>query len=175
MFLKYLYANSKTRFVLFMIITASFIFLNIKWGAVATPLYQYGMFSGRMYPADTQKIYHIYVNDKLVDLNTITQAKKDLLFITLEKFEKEKEINDLVFISMQKIFSYAGVGSFMKENNYKNNIPDQLFAHYYQKLLQDVLDYHIVKTSIYSQLYRWHSGKFLPASSPEKLPFFVTE
>jgi len=175
MFIKKLYRYSKAVFFVFAAFIIAFVFINYKWGVVATPVYQYGMFSSVFHVSDTQVVYHIYVNDKHLDITKYAMAKRDMMLISLENYEKAKEINQPVFFTMKRILDKTGLGYLMSQPNYSNNINDTVFSMWYKKLLQKTTGFPVVKIAVFSQKYVWVNNLLNPVSSPEKLSFLVAD
>jgi|SRR5690606_26552904 len=102
MFLRDLYRHSRLLFLLFAGFLFSFIFLNIKWGIVATPVYQYGMFSKPFYLSDTFDVFEFYIEDEQIFLNDLHFTERDLLLVSLERFKRVKEGNRQVFETISR-------------------------------------------------------------------------
>jgi hypothetical protein len=173
MFIKKLYRHSKMGCFVFVAFTMAFIFINYKWGVVATPVFQYGMFSTSFYLKDTQTAYRIYVNDQEIDLTKYAFAKRDMLLVLLENYEKEKIVNTEVFLTMRQLLKKTGVGYLMKQAYYSNNINDTTFTVWHKKLLEKMLGYPVVNAAVFRQKVILKNSVVQPVSSPEKIPFLV--
>ena len=174
MFLKKLYYFNKTAFTLLLLFVFTFIYINYKWGATATPVYQYGMFSSKFYIKDTQMAFKIYVDDKLLDVTKYPFAKRDMLFVSLENYTEQKNINATVYGVMKKIPEKIGLTGLMKPEVYANSIDDETFAKWYRKLLEKITGQPIIRLEVYQQKVLWQNSVLKEIAPPEKLSFFVT-
>jgi hypothetical protein len=93
MFLKQLYNYSKVLFFALIFFIMLFVYINYKWGVTATPIHQFGMFSSVMKKTDTQNIYHIYADDRLVDMSKIYFSKRDLLLNSIAFYKIQQQYN----------------------------------------------------------------------------------
>src|SRR4051812_8913522 len=120
MYLKKLYRHNKAGFYIFILFLLAFVVINYKQGAVATPIYLYGMYSGPRYSTDSQKIYQLSVNGRQLDMSTIPFAQRDLLLLSPVNYKLQKKTNAEVFYSMQKIFP-AALGKLVNEDRFINH------------------------------------------------------
>ncbi len=174
MFLKKLYYFNKTAFTLLLLFVFAFIYINYKWGAAATPVYQYGMFSSKFYIKDTQIVFKIYVDDRLLDVTKFPFAKRDMLFVSLENYSKQKNVNEAVYGVMKKVPGKIGLTGLMKPGVYANSLNDEAFVKWYRRLLEKVTGKPITKLEVYQQKVVWYNNILKEIESPEKLSFFVT-
>lgn len=170
MFITQLYKYSKTACLAFLAFILVYIFINYKWGAVATPVYQYGMFSTKFYMKDTQTIFKIYTNDKLLDITAFHFAERDMLIVSLENYSKQGKVNNSIYNTMNKI---PVLGKMMKQEFYTNNISDTVFTAWYSELLQKVSGKPVEKLEIYRQKVLWYNGFLNEITPPQKLAFIV--
>lgn len=175
MFFTKLYNHSKALFLIVVLFLIAFVFLNIKWGAVASPIYQYGMFSGKVRMSDTQKVYRIYVNDRLLNLTQYSVSDRDKLLSFLDQYKYEKQKNAATFTTMRRLLLHTGIGNIMHEKIYTNNISDVQFTVWYKSMLQQIVGYRVTKLAVYTQLFKWESVTLKPIGSPEKETFIVTD
>jgi hypothetical protein len=175
MFIKNLYQYSKTAFIAFVVFIVLFIFINYKWGVVATPVYQYGMFSSVVHIKDTQTVYHIYVNDTKLDITQYHFAERDMLLISLENYTKAPKSNSSIFFTMKRLLDKTGAGSLMQQSDYSNAVSDTAFTLWYKKLLQQAIGSSVLKAAAFTQKYIWEGKSLKPVSSPQKLTFLVAD
>lgn len=168
MFFAKLYKHSKTLFISLIVFLFVFIFLNIKWGVVATPVYQFGMFSGIMHVRDTQTVFHFYVNDTLIDISPFSFAKRDMLQASILRFRQQEEKNKMVYTTMKRLLNTTGPGKLMYESLYTNALSDHQFKTWYRSRLEDIIGYPIKKMAVYSQYYVWQNGKLVSLNLPQK-------
>lgn len=170
MFLKQLYTYSKTAFLAFAAFILIYFFVNYKWGAVATPIYQFGMFSTKFYLKDTQSVFKIYVNDKVLDITAYHFAERDMLIVSLENYMKQEGVNKNIYTTMVKI---PGFNRLMKPEYYSNNISDIFFTAWYKHLLQQITGKPVEKLEIYRQKVLWYNNRLNESTIPQKLTFIV--
>jgi hypothetical protein len=171
MFIKKLYSYSKVLFFVLMLFIISFIYLFYKWGVVATPVYEFGMYSKVQHVSDTQNIYRIFVNDSLVDMGKIYFPKRDILLVSLADYQMQNQENKNVFEVMRNFFIKTRLSSFNLKN-FTNNISDADFLNWYKTQLQNFLHIPVNKIELYSQQFLWKPGGFVQISSLKK-EFFV--
>lgn len=174
MFLKELWLFNKKIFAGFMLFIFLMLVINYKWGAVATPVYQFGMFSSKFYMKDTQNVYKIYVNDNQLDITKYHFAERDMLLVSLQNYTKQKSVNQSVYNTMKQIPEKIGLTGVMNPEKYLNNTTDADFTNWYRKLLESITGYPVLKLEIYQQKVQWQNGSLRSVSSPEKLSFLVT-
>ncbi len=169
MFLKKLYGFNKIFCTGFVFVIILFCFLNYKRGMVMTPIFQYGMYSGIFHLTDTQAIYKIYVDDKLIDLTKYSFEKNDDILVSIGNYEKAKHSNAITFETMKRIMSKVGLSSFMTASNFSNNISDQDFMLWYKRKMEKLFGNPIEKIEIFSQKMLWQQDAIKAVSSPTKL------
>lgn len=171
MFLSQLYKFNKSAFLFFFAFIIIYAFINYNWGAVATPVYQYGMFSTKFYLKDTQTAFKIYTNDKLLDISNYHFAERDMLLVSLENYIKHKEVNASIYTTMRKI---PGLDKIMKATAYSNNISDTVFTTWYKRLIKTVTKKPVEKLEIYTQKVHWLNGTINEITPPQKIINIVT-
>ena len=174
MFIKQLWYYNKKATVVFVLFILSWFFINVKQGAVATPLLQYGMFSTNYYLKDTQNVLHIYVNDKLIDFTKYSISERDQLQTFLEYYLAHKNNNIMVYSTMKRILSKVYIGKFMNEEVYICKLSDEEFSQWYTKIIEKITQEKVFKLAAYYQKYAWQSGKLIAVSTPLKINCIVT-
>jgi hypothetical protein len=174
MFLKKLYSYSKVMFFGFVVFVMVFVFINYKWGLTATPIYQYGMFSGKFYIKDTQAVFKIYVNSKLLDITQYSFAERDIILMTLEKYGQHVKTNESVYAVMKKIPERLGL-NIMQQELFTCNVTDKEFTEWYRKLLQGIVGYTIANLEVYEQPVAWINNRVQEISLPKKVAFIVAD
>ena len=169
MFIKKLYQHSKTTCLFFVGFIVAFVFINYKWGLVATPVLEYGMFSGSFHIKDTQTVMQIYLNDKRLDYTQYSVAQRDMIGSYPVAYLSEKEINDATFATMKRLLSKVGIGRWMQKEDYVNHITDETFAAWYKTLLEKITGEKINKLEVYKQKYLWDGNALAPAGEPNKI------
>ena len=174
MFFNELWHYNKKATVIFLLFIFLWGYLNYKQGATATPVLQYGMYSANYHLKDTQNVVRLYINDKSIDFSKLSISARDQLQISLENYLIEKQNNEMVFNTMQRILNKVGIGQWMKKEYYTNNISDKDFTGWYVKLAEKIIGEKIVRLEAFQQKYIWYSGKLTPITSPVKLNCIVT-
>ncbi|MDQ3552300.1 MAG: hypothetical protein M3413_12315 [Bacteroidota bacterium] len=169
MFIKKLWNYNKYVAFTFCIIIGIWLFLNIKQGAVATPLLQYGMYSGPYFKKDTQSVFKIIADGEQIDFSTLTIAERDLIQTSLEMYLAEEETNKTSFFTIKRILTKVYLGKLMKEENYLNQITHEDFKIWFRNLLENILSKKISTIQVYAQKFVWENNVFTPASSPDKI------
>lgn len=163
MFLKQLYHYNKTGFAVFIAFIIAFLYLNFKWGLVATPVYQYGMYSGRYSTGDTQRVCHLYAGDHRLPVEEMHFSDRDLLFTMIEKYENQKGQNPLMYSTINNIYSRFGLTNLVKAGSYRNNVNDTIFMKWLQYFLYHKMNNSDIDSVRYDQqLYQWQQGKMRP-------------
>jgi hypothetical protein len=173
MFIKRLYRHSKILFFAFVLFIVAFIFINYKWGLTATPIYQYGMFSSKFYIKDTQSVFKIYVNEKLLDITKYSFAERDIMLVTLEKYGQQVNNNEAVYTVMKKIPQQFGIT--MPVGLYRCMVADKNFTGWYKKSLQQIIGYPVKKLEVYKQQVAWGNDAVQEITSPTKLSFIAAD
>jgi hypothetical protein len=173
MFLKELWFYNKKATLFFLLFIAVWVFLNIKQGAVATPILQYGMFSEKYYTGNTQEVIRLYINNKPVDFSKLSMSARDQLQVSLESYLHQQQNNETVFNTMQRIFNRAGIAQWMKKEYYVNTITDKEFTAWYIKLAEKITGEKIFQLSAFQQKYAWQNGQLTAITSPVKLNCIV--
>ena len=171
MFLFKLYNYSKLLFIVLILLLLAFVFINVKWGAVATPIYQYGMFSGPMHVKDTQTVIHFFINDKIVDISKYPFAERDLLLVSFNRYTDQEQKNTSVYGTMKTLLSPLGIDHLIKRPDYTNQLTDDAFREWYRTLLEGVVKYPVKKYSIYTQRFIWHDSLLRPINEIQKVLF----
>ena len=174
-FIKKFWFFDKKATITFVLFVLFWGFINFKRGAVATPLLQYGMFSNTYYLKDTQKVLHIYVNDKMINFSKYSMSERDQLQVFLEDYLGQKDNNERVFITMKRILSKAEIGKLMKEETYTCRLSDDDFTKWYTKIIERITHEKVVKLAAYHQKYILQSGQLAAVTSPVKINCVVAD
>ncbi|MEX1203282.1 MAG: hypothetical protein WEA59_08570 [Ferruginibacter sp.] len=169
MFLKKLYEHSKFLFVVFISFILSFIFLNYKWGVVATPIYQYGMFSGTAHLKDTLTMMEININGVSPDMSQYSFISKDKMLVMPEKYLLSLYQNAAVQATMQSIFSKIGIGNWMHGSKFISDVNSKTFMLWYQHQLQYFVKANIDSIQINQRKLLWNGSKIVPLGLPQKI------
>jgi hypothetical protein len=174
MFIKELWTYSKKITVAFVLFIMLWTYLNYKQGAVAAPLFTYGMYSGKFLISDTQKVIQLYANNKIIDLTKYSSIDRDLMQTSLQNYIAQKTVNEGTFLTMKRILDHAYLGHLMLKEKYTNSISDEEFTCWYTQLVERIVGYHIVTLAAYEQNCLWKNDHLIPVSSPLKSTSLVT-
>lgn len=173
MFLKDLWFYNKKAVLFFLLFISIWVFLNVKQGAVATPILQYGMYSEKYYSSDTQNVVRLYINNQPVDYSKLSMSARDQLQVYLESYLHQQHNNERVFNTMQRIFNKVGIAQWMKKEYYVNTITDKEFTEWYTNLAEKITAEKIFQLSAFQQKYTWQNGQLTAITSPVKLKCIV--
>ncbi len=169
MFITSLYKGNKVVFGFFSAFIISFILINYKWGAIATPVQQYGMYSELFHRSDTQTVVQVYLNDQLLDYSSYSIAARDMIGTYPEMFVKQGKINEAVYTTMHSLLSRLAAGNLMKKELYTNATGSGEFTNWYKGLMEKITHQKIDKLEWYSQQYVWNGRVLEPLGSPVKM------
>ena len=174
MFINRIWNYNKKATIVFVLFILSWCFINVKQGAVATPLLQYGMYSSPFYLKDTQNVLHIYVNDQLIDFTKYSISERDQLQSFLEYYLEHENNNVMVYSTMKRILSKVYIGNWMREEAYTCKLSDEDFLKWYTKIVERITHEKVFKLAAYYQKYTWQSGQLIAVSKPLKINCIVT-
>ena len=153
----------------------SMLYINYKSGAVVIPIASYGMFCGKYYIEDTLTIYKLKADGQWVDLTSFSNPQRDMIFNPLDNYKAQGTANAIAFHSMQPIMSRLGLGAFMQEQNYVNQVTDRQFSHWYKNIQEKTIGHSVQKLEAYEQKYVWKNDRLTPIAAPVKLNFSDAE
>jgi hypothetical protein len=169
MFFKKLYQHSKLLFLIFVSFLFAFVFLNYKWGVVATPVYQYGMYSGPMYLRDTLHLMQVNINGKKLNMGKYTFASKDKMLVMPDKYLKSLHQNKAIQQSLQRIFTPLGMWSLFNSDKFVQQVQPQIFMQWYRNQLQRFIHEEINSIEILQQDYLRQATHLVPLATPQKI------
>lgn len=164
-----IWKRHKTLAILLFVYFLLFIGLNVKQGIVATPVLQYGMFSGMQKLEDTAIAYVFYANDKNIPLSNFTFTERDILLTSLNNYLGQKENNEGVYNSFGTIMQK--IKSNLKNNKEKftNRISDSTFKNWYKLKLEKITNQKIENIEIYKQKIYWKDYKINTTDTLQKI------
>jgi hypothetical protein len=136
---------------------------------VATPVLQFGMYSSKYYTKDTQTVTQIYINGNLIDYTNYSAPERDLMISYPDMYMNQKGINSSCFQTMKAILNRIGIGSWMKEEVYSNQVNDEQFTAWYKKLLEKITGEEINRLELSYQKYLWNGDQLAPLMTPIKI------
>jgi len=173
MFIKKLYRYSKGMFITFIVFVMAFVVINYKWGMVATPILQYGMFSGVFHTKDTQTVYIVEANHKLINNGKISFTNRDIIQIYIDNYLRYKAVNWSAYNTMKKYIGYAGLSSFMTTDKFTAVISDTTFTNWYRSKMETITGEPITSLAVYQQHFVWEDTTLTAIDAPSKLTCIV--
>lgn len=156
MFIPRLYTHSKLAAICLVMFIALFIYINYKWGVVASPIYQLGMFSKVAHKTDTQNVYTLYSDDKPIVLNDLPFIYNDMILVLLSRYETHTSHNREVLDVFNK-YAIRILHKPLPADIYTINITEHQASLWFSKLLQSY-DIPVRNLSVYSRNYTWENG-----------------
>lgn len=169
MFLKELYQYNKLLFAALALFIISMAFINYKWGVVATPIQQYGMYSQRQYFSDTQKVYQLYVNGQKLNLSDFSLVERDMMQIPIDYFGRQEYINSQAFITMRSVFAKLKLDGLLQEKNFVNNTSNLQFYTWFKELVQKNIGNPVAQLEVFEEHYIWNKTKLELTGQPKKI------
>lgn len=169
MFIKRLYRYNKAVCILFLVFILSFIVVNYKWGTVTTPVLQYGMYSGIFKLKDTQTVYLVEANHRMLNCAGLSLTNRDILQIYPESYMLQSRVNDDAFSTMQRYFRPVGLSGFMHYEKFHNRVNDSLFLQWYGGEVERITGEPAGELKIYEQHFTWQGKSLQPAGTVTKL------
>jgi len=173
MFIKKLYRYSKTMFFAFTVFVLAFVVINYKWGLVATPVLQYGMFGGVFHSKDTQDVYIVEANHKFINNGKISFTNRDIIQVYIDNYQRYKELNWSAYNTMKKYIGYTGLSSFMTTDKFTPVISDTTFTNWYRSKMEAITGEPITSLNVYLQHYVWQDTVLAAIDAPSKLTCIV--
>lgn len=161
--------------VAFVAFIMAFIFINYKWGVVATPVLQYGMFSSVSHIKDTQTVCIFVVNGSIINNAQISPTNSDLVQGYISNYQSYKSVNEFVYNTIKKYIRYIGLIRFMKYEKYNTIISDSAFTNWFKIKMKRITGYPIEKLAVYKQNFLWINSKITAIDTPTKLIFIGFE
>ncbi|RYY50188.1 MAG: hypothetical protein EOO06_04670 [Chitinophagaceae bacterium] len=163
MLIRQLYRFNKLWFAAFILFICAFLYINLKWGYSASPVYQFGMFSGPYQPGDTQLVYRLYNGN--VEINPVTQLNgvdRDVIYTALNRFETQASQNDNIYHTTQRFYKALHLSRFMKQENFQNSVGEsdlQAWLNFYLSKRTRHSDFDV---KVNKQMFHWRGGKMVP-------------
>ena len=169
MFIKKLYQYNKALCSLFVAGALLFLVINFKWGVVATPLLQFGMYSSVFHIKDTQVVYQVEVNGHNIHNANVSLTNRDLLQVFPDYYEKQASVNEAAYATIKKYIRYTGLSGFMKKSNYQNDINNSMFVHWYKTKVETITGSPVHALKLNKQNFVWNGDKLEPVGIASKL------
>ena len=166
MFIKKLYQHSKLLFIAFMGFVTAFMVINYKWGIVATPFLQYGMYSKPVHIKDTLELYVLKVNNTDINWGGLSFSDKDKLQLFLKRYAIQQLVNEEVYTTMGRYLPVTA-------GNYHNKLSDTIFTSWYKQLVAQIIKAPVVSLAVYRQRLQWEPSGFKNIDSTAKITGIV--
>ena len=167
MFIGKLYRHSKPMFLLFVGFLFAFVFINYKWGMVATPVLQFGMYSGKHLLTDSIVVYSVIANNKKIEPSQISAGENDFIQTYLELYPTHRENNSLISAILNK---YLGLMPGPRQLP-EHPVTDKVFTEWFSKKMQALVPEPIQSLQATRQQFIWINKKLAPAGIVSKLDF----
>lgn len=174
LFIVQCYRYSKAGTCAFVAVLVLFGVINYKQGAVATPLYELGMFSGVFHLQDTQTVYRIKINKHPLDWSTVDVAKRDQLIFSIIQYQKAQTQNAAIYHTMKNSLGRIGLESFMSEGAFTAVATPEQFAQWYKAFVGRLTNHNIQQLEVFTQQYCWQQQQFVPVDSAQQITFLAT-
>ena len=175
MFFKKLYGYNKSFCLAVVVFLMAYFYLNYKWGLIATPIQQYGMFSGKQFLKDTFTVYTVIANGKSINETEISQIERDAIQSYPEYYKKQEVNNEVVFHTLKKYFEYAGISMENQRYKYRNAINDSQFKYWFKSRIEKIPNEPMLNPVVYRQKLIWENNSLKAIDTPIKFSFIAAE
>ena len=169
MFLSDLFKYSKFLFTTLIFFLLLFIYLNYKWGMVASPVNQFGMYSGKFFMNDTLALNTVRMNNEEILQDKLSVIDIDFIQEYPQSYKNQQSTNKVVFGSMKKMIKLVLIDS----NYFYNQIIDKEFYAWYTKMVCKRLGKPLSSVELSYHKLVWRQNKFEEIVSPEKNIFIA--
>ena len=76
---------------------------------------------------DTQTVFMVEANNKLINSAEISLTERDVLQVFLENYEKQRPVNEAAYNTMKRYIGYTGLAGYMGYDKYHNSVTDSIF------------------------------------------------
>ena len=149
----------------------AWFYINIKWGVVATPVMQYGMYSAPFHIKDTQEVYQVEANKKIINCGRLSFVDCDIVQLYLYDYERQQLVNKAVYNTMRKYIPFMGLNAGI----YINHVSDSAFTRWYKLKLEKMIGEDIFSLVVFKQRFVWQQDRMQSTDSLTKLNFIVPE
>lgn len=154
-------------FLLFVAYLLAFLFINYKWGMVATPVLQYGMYSGKHLLSDTMSVYRVVVNGRALEPAQLSSGQNDFVQTYLGLYPFYKENNLVVTETFRNSFSFLHPGNRASEKI----VTDKIFVDWFKQKMQTIVAEPINSLQATRQNFVWTDRRLVAVDTASKLHF----
>lgn len=167
MFLKKLYLHKKSLFALAVIACVIQLVIFYKQGAVATPFFNYGMYSDRILPLDQYKVYKVYAGGKLLKGDDYSIQEWDKIYLPLYLYYGKDTINTQMIEVRNRLLHKLKLHKLAASNRFfeNNSFNDAAFISWYGSYLASFSGQASSNIRVVKQNYQWNGQYLQPADS----------
>ncbi len=154
-------------FLLFVAYLLAFIFINYKWGMVATPVLQYGMYSGKHLLSDTISVYRVVANGRALEPAQLSAGQNDFVQTYLSLYPSYKENNLAVNGTFRNAFGFLHPGARASEKI----VTDEIFANWFKQKMRTIVRERINSLQATHQNFVWTDNRLVAVDTASKLQF----
>lgn len=175
MFLAQLFRYNKLLFFGVLAFLLLYIFLNYKWGIAATPVQQYGMFSGPAHINDSLAVYVVEVNGQTINESGITQTQRDIIQSYPALYANQATNNAAVYNVVSPLFTYMGISKEGHRAKFFNRTEEHSFGDWYKLKLARMINEPIRTLELYRQELKWYNGRLIANGEPVKISLLAAK
>ncbi len=136
---------------------------------VASPINQFGMYSGKCFMNDTVTVYTTLIKKDEIKQNKLSVVDIDFIQEYPESYKYQQTTNELVFGTMKKMIKLVLIDS----SFFFNKINDTAFYAWYNKMVCKRLGKPLSPVELSYHKLVWKHNKFEDIVSPEKINFIA--
>lgn len=169
MFFKVLFKNRRGAFWLLVLACLLQWLVFYKQGAVATPFFNYGMYSGVIKPEKSYDVIKVYVNGKLLKAEDFSIQEWDKVYVPIYMFRGKDSANAFAMDIQTRFFSKIGIFPF-PEQHYLftcSTFDEKAFLNWYRLYLSALIGSQVEDFKIVKQNYVWDGHLLQPGDSTQ--------
>ncbi len=174
MFITKLFRHSKPMGVCFSAFILLFLLINYKWGLVATPVLQYGMYSGKYRLTDTITFYNISINGQ-PNVARMSGSESDQVQSYLDDYVFYKENNLQVYQTMSNYFSKFGLMPIATAEKFNVVVPAPTHYNWLKTKFGLAVDEPVAGFEASMQQFTWRNSALIPVDTAFKLSFVAAQ
>ena len=138
-----------------------------KQGAVATPFFNYGMYSDKIYPQEEYTVYKIYANGQLLKGGDFSIQDWDKLYVPLYMYLSKDSVNAGMLEVQNRLLKKLRLSPLSENNTLFANkdFDDADFMKWYKIYIASILKKNVAELQIVKQQYKWSKTYLQPADS----------
>ncbi|MBX3255359.1 MAG: hypothetical protein KF862_14555 [Chitinophagaceae bacterium] len=167
MFLYKLYRYKRSLFALAVAGCLIQLVIFYKQGAVATPFFNYGMYSEKILSKDQYEIYKVYVNGELLKGDDYSIQEWDKIYVPVYMYYAKDTTNELMIEVRNRLLLKLQLKGLEADNRYFENreFNDEAFIEWYAAYLCGFSGHSSQNIRVIKQNYQWNGQQLLPADS----------